>query len=197
MSSFKEIIFPAQSAARDAPAFWSECGIIALFKIGQLLACILREVLAVFGIEDCVMEGSASISAASFLLDFALAEPFSNPEWVLMKPSCCTNTFRNRNCVFLSFYLVLNAYIHIFLGLIYLLPDNLSAAMHLCKLDTSHHDTSSKVHSVCGKPWLGFLTGWREFAASSPLPWWPLDFVLVIIWDCWEMAVYVALDVYL
>lgn len=54
MSSFKEILFPAQSAARDPPA---ECGTMALFKIGQRLACVLREVLAMFGIEDCVMGG--------------------------------------------------------------------------------------------------------------------------------------------
>lgn len=66
MSSFKEILFPARSAARDPPAFWSECGTMALVKIGQLLACVLREMLAMFGIEDCVMGGLNQHLSAEF-----------------------------------------------------------------------------------------------------------------------------------
>lgn len=59
---------------------------MALVKIGQLLACVLREVLAMFGIEDCVMGGLNQHQVLNSLLDFPLAKHFSNPEWVLIKP---------------------------------------------------------------------------------------------------------------
>lgn len=39
---------------------------MALVKIGQLLACVLREVLAMFGIEDCVMGGLNQHLSAEF-----------------------------------------------------------------------------------------------------------------------------------